>query len=166
MCVPAGAGARGTQKQARSNEGDHDGSGGGSSSTWAETRCQWGRAQPPQKRVQQSQVHQESKTTRFVHISVLKVGHTFFFCLILLLFIYFCVCIYTRLANNQLDISLSENQRRLTSRIGELQNTHERNKMLDEKNGKKTRSYWYLICAVSLFHLLIRRCLRWNYAKL
>ncbi|KTF80481.1 hypothetical protein cypCar_00045281, partial [Cyprinus carpio] len=43
-------------------------------------------------------------------------------------------CSSRRLANNQLEISLSENQRRLTSRIGELQNTQERNKMLDEKN--------------------------------
>uniref|UniRef100_A0A9J8CTN4 Testis specific, 10 n=1 Tax=Cyprinus carpio carpio TaxID=630221 RepID=A0A9J8CTN4_CYPCA len=43
-------------------------------------------------------------------------------------------CSSFRLANNQLEISLSENQRRLSSRIGELQNTHERNKMLDEKN--------------------------------
>ncbi|XP_052401852.1 testis-specific gene 10 protein isoform X1 [Carassius gibelio] len=43
-------------------------------------------------------------------------------------------CSSLRLANNQLEISLSENQRRLTSRIGELQNTQERNKMLDEKN--------------------------------
>ncbi|XP_059407631.1 testis-specific gene 10 protein-like [Carassius carassius] len=43
-------------------------------------------------------------------------------------------CSSRRVANNQLEISLSENQRRLTSRIGELQNTQERNKMLDEKN--------------------------------
>ncbi|XP_073698659.1 testis-specific gene 10 protein [Garra rufa] len=48
-------------------------------------------------------------------------------------------CSSLRLANNQLEISLSENQRRLTSRIGELQNTHERNKMLDEKNDSLLR---------------------------
>lgn len=40
MCVPAGAGARGTEKQARSDEGDNDESGGGSSNTWAKTQYQ------------------------------------------------------------------------------------------------------------------------------
>uniref|UniRef100_A0A671SKK2 Testis specific, 10 n=1 Tax=Sinocyclocheilus anshuiensis TaxID=1608454 RepID=A0A671SKK2_9TELE len=48
-------------------------------------------------------------------------------------------CSSRRLTNNQLEISLSENQRRLTSRIGELHNTQERNKMLDEKNDSLLR---------------------------
>uniref|UniRef100_A0A672LHX7 Testis-specific gene 10 protein-like n=1 Tax=Sinocyclocheilus grahami TaxID=75366 RepID=A0A672LHX7_SINGR len=48
-------------------------------------------------------------------------------------------CSSRRLTNNQLEISLSENQRRLTSRIGEVHNTQERNKMLDEKNDSLLR---------------------------
>ncbi|XP_051983067.1 testis-specific gene 10 protein [Xyrauchen texanus] len=43
-------------------------------------------------------------------------------------------CSSRRLTNNQMESSLSENQRRLTSRIGELQNVQEKNKLLDEKN--------------------------------
>ncbi|XP_051559227.1 testis-specific gene 10 protein [Myxocyprinus asiaticus] len=43
-------------------------------------------------------------------------------------------CSSLRLSNNQMESSLSESQRRLTSRIGELQNVQEKNKLLDEKN--------------------------------
>ncbi|XP_056322080.1 testis-specific gene 10 protein [Danio aesculapii] len=48
-------------------------------------------------------------------------------------------CSSLRLANNQMETSLSENQRRLTNRIGELQNSQERNKSLDEMNDSLMR---------------------------
>ncbi|NP_001070757.2 testis-specific gene 10 protein isoform X3 [Danio rerio] len=48
-------------------------------------------------------------------------------------------CCSLRLSNNQMESSLSENQRRLTNRIGELQNAQERNKTLDEMNDSLVR---------------------------
>ncbi|XP_029596788.1 testis-specific gene 10 protein isoform X2 [Salmo trutta] len=43
-------------------------------------------------------------------------------------------CVMLRLSNSETQSALSDSQRRLTSRIGELQNSQERNKLLDEKN--------------------------------
>ncbi|CAM4475362.1 unnamed protein product [Leuciscus chuanchicus] len=48
-------------------------------------------------------------------------------------------CSSLRLENTQVESSLSENQRRLTSRIGDLQNAQERNQILDEKNNSLLR---------------------------
>ncbi|KAM6945724.1 testis-specific gene 10 protein [Aplochiton taeniatus] len=48
-------------------------------------------------------------------------------------------CGTLRLSNNQAENALIDSQRRLTSRIGELQNVQERNKMLDEKNDSLLR---------------------------
>ncbi|XP_048052233.1 testis-specific gene 10 protein [Megalobrama amblycephala] len=48
-------------------------------------------------------------------------------------------CSSLRLENTQMESSLSENQRRLTNKIGDLQNTQERNKMLDEKSNSLLR---------------------------
>ncbi|XP_042152746.1 testis-specific gene 10 protein isoform X1 [Oncorhynchus tshawytscha] len=48
-------------------------------------------------------------------------------------------CVMLRLSNSETQNALSDSQRRLTSRIGELQNSQERNKLLDEKNDSLLR---------------------------
>ncbi|KAK6325401.1 hypothetical protein J4Q44_G00047430 [Coregonus suidteri] len=48
-------------------------------------------------------------------------------------------CVMLRLSNGETQNALSDSQRRLTSRIGELQNSQERNKLLDEKNDSLLR---------------------------
>jgi len=64
-----------------------------------------------------------------------------FVSLVLWILINLCVCECTRLENTQVESCLSENQRRLTSRIGDLQNAQERNQIMDEKNSEKNRQY-------------------------
>ncbi|XP_031414283.1 testis-specific gene 10 protein isoform X1 [Clupea harengus] len=48
-------------------------------------------------------------------------------------------CSILRLAHNESESNLNETQRRLTSRIGDLQKIQERNKLLDEKNDSLLR---------------------------
>jgi hypothetical protein len=62
-----------------------------------------------------------------------------------------------RLSNSETQNALSDSQRRLTSRIGELQNSQERNKLLDEKNGEETRSasVCVCVCVITLFQITL-----------
>ena len=72
------------------------------------------------------------------------------------LFIRVCVCV-SRLAHNESESNLNETQRRLTSRIGDLQKIQERNKLLDEKNGVRvsvSESAYMLVC----FHMRVCVC--------
>ncbi|KPP66523.1 testis-specific protein 10-like [Scleropages formosus] len=84
-------------------------------------------------------------------------------CLIVL---FFSSAVVHRLSNSQVENALSESQRKLTSKIAELQSTQERNKQMDKKNERQMLSLTITnsmaagchmsVVEFSKFHLLLQ----------